>query len=178
MADDKRTREPFMTDFGSVPDISELGPKMQALRDDRQRRFVWAYALCGDGVRAAKWAGYSAGGLVAGSARMRQRPEIIDALREVSEKYLAGLLSVEVRTITDIMENPNHPQRLEAAKTYLSRFGYPERKDAQVKVEHTVNEGEMIEFARRLALEIGVPETKLIGSNRVIEGKVNGSEVE
>ena len=58
-------------------------------------------------------------------------------------------------------------------ETVLDRTGFFAKSEHTVKVEHSLDTGELEQLARRLALENGIDPKKLLGANTpVIEGEV------
>lgn len=156
-------------------DIPEeaLGPKMQALRDDRQRRFAWVMA-CGEqsAAEAARKAGYSdvAEGAKVQACMLLQRKIVIDAIEEASRCVLRGLAPLAIRRAKEVLEDREHPSHARMIETVLDRTGFFARTEHKVTVEH-VDHARLAEIASRMAAELGVTTAKLIGPN-VIEGEV------
>jgi hypothetical protein len=167
----------FMTALSVSPDLPEApeqGPKMLALRDDRQRRFAWLVA-CGDvPTHAAIGAGYpnlSEACKVRAYDLMRNE-KVLDAIEECSRLVLRGLGPVAVRAARAILENPKHNFHGRMIETVLDRTGFVARTEHKVTVEHTVDTSELEALARRLAQESGIPVQRLLGTDKVIEGTV------
>lgn len=155
-----------------------LGPKMLALRDDRQRRFAWLMA-CGEpyAARAARKAGYSD---VKEGAKVRAHglmhtAAILDAIEEASRKVLRGLAPLAIRQAKAVLDDPDHPSHARMIETVLDRTGFFAKTEHKVTVEHTVDVKELEDLARRLALENGIDPKRFIGMagvGPVIEGEV------
>lgn len=158
-----------------------LGPKMLALRSDQQRRFCWVMANGEKSpARAARDAGYSDKSEAAkvSAHRLMQDPAILDAIEEAGRKVLRGLAPIAIRSARAILENRNHPQHTRMIETVLDRTGFSAKTEHKVTVEHKVDTTELVELARRLAIENGIAPERFIGiAGPVIEGKVVKDEV-
>jgi hypothetical protein len=164
-----------MTDATVLPDLPEapeLGQKMLALRDDRQRRFAWLVACGIMPTEAARAAGYSD---VADGAKVRAHDQmhnerVLEAIEECCRLVLRGLGPVAVRAARAILENPKHGFHGRMIETVLDRTGFVARTEHKVTVEHTVDTRELEALARRLAQESGIPVRRLLGTDKVIDG--------
>jgi hypothetical protein len=174
-----------------IPEGALLGPKMQALRSDKQRRFAWVMATgVQSAAAAARLAGYVDSGSLQDNGKsavrvtahhLMQNPAILDAIEEATRATLRGLAPVAVSKAREILEDRKHPYHGRMIETVLDRTGFFARSEHMVKVEHGVDEGRLVELARRLAAENGIPVERLLGSTqslppdsdpRVIEGEV------
>jgi hypothetical protein len=157
-----------------------LGPKMLALRDDRQRRFVWIMS-CGEtsAAQAAREAGYSdiADGAKVRAHGLMHNATVLDAIEECSRKVLRGLAPLAIKAAKDILDDPKHFSHAKMIEIVLDRTGH----FAKVEHEHkhdlkiTVDTSELEALARRLAQESGIPVQRLLGgyaagTDKVIEG--------
>lgn len=154
-----------------IPGPAELGPKMAALSDDRQRRFVWAMLHAATPSEAARIAGYAAN---KGSERVRgcllmQRADVLEALHEVGWKKLYGAAIKSIASLERVVDDPDHPKHLVAVAMVLDRTGYAAQTEHKVTVEHRVTDLQVKALAARFADEFGVPREKLLGTN-VVEG--------
>jgi hypothetical protein len=159
-----------------------IGPKMRALRTDKQRAFCWIMATgVENAAGAARLAGYRDNGSLRDNAKsavrvtahhLMQDPDILDAIEECTRATLRGLAPVAVARARAILDNANHPYHGRMIETVLDRSGYSARSEHTVKVEHSLDTKELEELARRLAKENGIPAEKLFGNARVIEGEV------
>lgn len=150
---------------------SNFGPKMLALRTDRERRFVWAYLMNGlhdgreNGAKAARAAGYSdvkEGAKVRAHALMH-RDDILEAMQEVAARELRGLAIPAVIAMSNMLGKPDHPDHRKTIEMVLNRVGMGERTgvDVHVSGEVTVNHTDAaIEDLRRL-LALKVPRAEL-----------------
>lgn len=162
-----------------IPGPKELGPKMLALRDDRERRFVWSMLYSPNQTEAARLAGYSDAGdgcKVRGCILM-QRQDILAALHEVGWKRLNGLALKSIHALEAIVDDKTHPKHLHAVLATLDRTGFAAMTEHKVTVEHTTNNEKMLGLARRLAAELGIDEAKLIGVNRAVAIDAEFTEV-
>jgi hypothetical protein len=157
-----------MEDF---PDV--YGPAMDALGDDRRRRFAWLVASGMNQSAAAREAGYSdhlEGAKVRGCLLM-QNPKVLAAVEECSRKFLRGLAPLAIDAARNILANPRHPYHGRMIETVLDRSGHSAKTEHKVTVEHVADMRSLEELARRMAGQLGVDEARLIGGN-VIEGEV------
>jgi hypothetical protein len=159
-----------------------IGPKMRALRDDRQRRFAWLMAT---GVQsasgAARLAGYADNGSLQNNGRsgirvtachLMQNAAVLDAIEECTRATLRGLAPVAVNKAREILEDRGHPYHGRMIETVLDRTGFFAKSEHTMRVEHSVDEARLVELARRLAAENGIPIERLLGNTRTIEGEV------
>ena len=160
--------------------LEVLGPAMRAL-NERQRRFVLAYIEQGkDGkpnaLRAALAAGYGGGGGVNEAAlrvqghRLVYNPLVQAAILELSKKEVnlaAAVIATPVTISIALNEKLSAKDRLRACEMLFNRGGMPALSEHKVTVEH-VDDGRMLEFADRLAAELGVDRSKLVGANVVV----------
>lgn len=149
-----------------LPPLHHLPEAMQALRNDRERAFVWNYMLNGcKGGPAALAAGYAG---TPGSARVRafellHREDIQAALRELGMRYLGSLMPKALVRLGELLDNKNHRQHAKAIEMTLSRTGVVERTALDVNVSGQVNVNHTdaaVEDLRRLK-SIGVPRAEL-----------------
>jgi hypothetical protein len=156
-------------------DIGELGPAMLAL-SEKQRKYVWAMLNnpLGNPTVWCRAAGYSDKGEACKvrAFYVARNPKIMEAAQEECRKHLntmGGVLGVGV--MMQIARKKGHKQQLAAATALANRSGFHETTEHKVTVEH-IDDTRMLEFANRLASELGVDRGKLIGFNaKVIEGK-------
>jgi hypothetical protein len=107
-------------------------------------------------------------------------PRMQAALREVGEAYIKSGVPDALMTVTEIMEDKRSKgaDRLRAAQIFIDRH-HPLQTAHHVTVEH-VDDHRMMEFAVKLAAEMGIEASKLIGrvDGKLIEhdeNKVSGS---
>lgn len=168
-------------------EAENFGPAMAAL-NERQRRFVRSFIELGrngtqDHSLAAREAGYSAeseGALRVTAHRLSHDPRIQAAILEVSRKEVnlaAAVIATPVTISIALNEELSAKDRLRACEMLFNRGGMPAQTEHKVTVEH-VDDSRMLEFADRLAAELGVDRARLIGVNvvsreaNVIEGTV------
>lgn len=157
-----------------------MGPKMLALREPRQRLFVWWMANgAPSATAAARAAGYSdvkEGAKVRGCLLMQQ-PAILDALNETAGKTMKSLAPLAITKAKKILEDERHPYHGRMIETILDRSGHSSKTEHKVTVEHTVDLKELETLARRLAQENGIAPERFIGLGApVIEGEVVDGE--
>jgi phage terminase small subunit len=164
-----------------VPRDNELGPAMQALKP-KWRAFVCAYLLeppgMGAQVNAARRAGYGTpktkpAHMANIAWRLMQEPRIIAAIAEESRKMLRSGSPQAVNALMAMVADPEHKSHARAVEMVLARSDPPEFRQTMT-VEHKHNNDDMIELAKRLAQELGVEESTLLGVNRpmkLIEGR-------
>jgi hypothetical protein len=157
-----------------IPEAA-LGPKMLALRSDRMRVFAYLMA-CGEvnATQAARGAGYvdTGGGIKVWAHRLVHDSNVLEAIEEAARNLLRGLGPLAIRRAKAILEDPRHPSHARIIETVLDRTGYLAKSEHTMRVEHAVDVRELEALARRLAAETGVPEEKLLGNAKVIEGEV------
>lgn len=121
-----------------APDPELLGPAMSALTE-KQRKWVVAYAMCGDATVAAREAGYSdeGNGCKVIGFNLARNPKVIDALSEWSRGALNGRGAfVAVQALIEIAQDPEHTDRFKAADSLADRVGFARQTSHQVTVEH------------------------------------------
>lgn len=154
---------------------------MQALPNDRWRRFARAVIALGrNGIENATLAAEEAGFTnTYGGMRVRAHALMHDArmqaaLLEESKKRInaaAAICATPVAISIALDERLKPADRLRACEMLFNRGGMPAMTEHKVTVEH-VDDTRMLEFANRLASELGVDRGKLIGFNaKVIEGE-------
>ena len=137
-----------------------IGPKMRALRTDKQRAFCWIMATgVENAAGAARLAGYADNGSLQNNARsavrvtahhLMQDADILDAIEECTRATLRGLAPVAVSRATAILEHPKHPYHGRMIETVLDRTGHFARTEHSVRVEHSLDTKELEELAGRL----------------------------
>lgn len=148
-----------------VPD--DLGPKMAALRDDRQRRF--AYAMAHGGItptQAARDAGYSdhLDACKVQAHHLMHNPRMLDAIEEASFLVLRSLGPVAIQAAMAILENPKHRAHARIIETVLDRTGFAAKTEHTVNVNHSIDTTELEALARRLAIENGIDPERFVGA--------------
>jgi phage terminase small subunit len=159
----------------SLPEEA-LGPKMQALWDDRVRRFAWLIA-CGEksASKAAKEAGYSDSSEAAKvtAHRLMHNAAVLDAIEETGRRVLRGLAPMAIRSAKEILGDKTHPQHARMIETVLDRTGFFAETKHSVAVTHSVDTKELETLARRLAVENGIDPRRFLGGpvDKVIDGE-------
>ena len=150
-----------------MPDIGDLPEAVRKLRDERWRRFVWAYVFGGaEGASAARVAGYSD---VGDACKVRahgllQRDEIQDAIKALTGKYLFSLAPKAVLRLGEILDNPKHAKHTKAIEMVLDRTGNEAKSGVNVNVtgEVTINHTDAALDDLKRLIEFGVPREKLV----------------
>jgi uncharacterized protein (DUF2164 family) len=154
----------------------QFGPAMLALPSDRWRAAAVARFMVP--VRG-RWSGNAAACRAAGFAstkpealkvtahRLFHDERMLAALRELGEYYLRTGVSDALSVIDEIMRDTKHKDRLKAAQVVIN-YSHPIQTTHHVTVEH-VDDRRMLEFALKLAEEMGVEAGKLIGR---VDGKL------
>lgn len=160
------------TTFPDVP-VEYQGPKMQALRDDRRRRFAFIMG-CGEenAAEAARAAGYSdvKDGAKVQAHHLMHDPDVLEAVQEVGRKALIGLAPLAVKCAKAILQDKKHRAHARMVEVVFDRTGYIAETEHRVTVTHVADIKELEALARRLALEGGIPVERLIGVNG-LDGK-------
>ena len=134
-------------DFGGFP----LGPKMAALNRRHQK---FAFAIASGKARtkaeAVRMAGFSQnrGTNDATAYNLLHRPDVTDAIRELTATRFANQLTQAVDAVEYILAHRKHPHHAKVALSVLSRLGFGEQ--AQVAVNVT---GEVVVNHVEAALE-------------------------
>ena len=132
-----------------VPPVELLGEAMLAL-NERQRRFVCAYAVLGGSYmrECYKAAGYETKGAAATSSeasRLAAMPEVVAAMQEEAHrrKNIAPLLAINGLIEMASHRNPDQKLRLKACNSLLDRvggFGPKSEATVFIKDERTTEE--------------------------------------
>lgn len=145
-----------------LPALADLPDAVQALRNDRERTFVWTYMLNGaNGADAARKAGYSdkAEGAKVRAHSLLHRDDIQSALRELCTKYLFSLAPKALFKLSEHLDSENERVSLKATDMVLARTGFAERTaldvnvSGSVRVDHTKS---AVDDLRRMKA-LGVP---------------------
>jgi hypothetical protein len=162
-------------------DFKKLGPAMAALPSDQWRAACVARFY----VKSGRWGGNAAACRAAGFGRedgtstcLKQiayvvfhDPRMQAALREVGEQLLRQGVPDALTVIHEIMGDKRHKDRLKAAQTIIN-YAHPSQTAHHVTVEH-VDDRRMLEFAKKLAEEMGIEPQTLIGR---VDGKLIENE--
>jgi hypothetical protein len=156
--------------------LKKLGPAMRALPSDRWRaaamaRFMVKPGRGGGNAAACRAAGFTGttDSLKSTAYRVFHDPRMLEALHELGEAYIKQGVPDALMTVTSIMADKRSrgADRLKAAQIFIDRH-HPAQTTHHVTVEH-VDDHRMVEFAMKLASEMGVEAQKLIGR---IDGKL------
>lgn len=151
-----------------MPDAGDLPEALRDLRDERRRKFVWAYVFgtsC-NGAAAARFAGYSD---VHEGAKVRahgllQRDDVQDAIKALTTKYLFSLAPKAAIRLEALLDNDKHPQHAKAIDMALSRSGHGDKSTVDVNVSGsvTVNHTDAAIDDLRKLKALGVSREKLV----------------
>lgn len=149
-------------------EIQPFGPKMLALTE-KQRRYV--LAMLSDPLgnptvwsRAAGYSDHKERCKVQGHY-LSHDERIKEAAREEARRHLDTIGPVlGIGVMMQIARTKGHKKQLEAAIALANRAGFHEKTEHKVTVEH-IDDARMLEFAERLAAELGVDRAKLVGGN-------------
>jgi hypothetical protein len=160
-------------------DLKTLGPAMRKLPSDRWRaaavaRFMVKGGNNGKNTAAVRAAGFGNAEGTTTSKSMSQiafrvfhDARMLAALHELGEQLLKQGVPDAIAVLYEILDNPRHKDRLKAALSVIERE-HPVQTAHHVTVEH-VDDRRMMEFALKLASEMGVEAQTLIGR---IDGKL------
>ena len=158
-----------------MEDFGKLGPKMAALPNDRWRTACLAYL---EGRRNPKGgnhnkgyvdaliaAGYEGtpGSLYVAASRMFHDDRMLAAIQEQARGMMVNLLPMAMEAIADVVSDPQHKDRLAAAKTIADRTGLHAVTETRTVAEVEITP-EKLQRARMLAQRMGVPLDTLIGT--------------
>lgn len=149
-------------------DLSDLGPRMRAVKNEMRRQFVWHYCQNGGNDHAAyRSAGYQAvteEGERISIFKLMHSPDILAAIGELGHHMVTKLSIPALAAVGQIVNDPNHKDRLRAAMTVLDRTGFA--SEHKVTVEHISTDAEMVARVKLMAEEMGVDPEKLLGRSR------------
>lgn len=153
----------------TIPGPESLGPKMRALANDMQRRFVWALLHLSAPREAAIAAGYSdvSDGARVRASELMQNPAVQEALYEVGWNKLNSMAIKSIHALEAIIDDPKHPKHHRAIEMVLNRTGFAAVTEHKVTVNHGQSNERMEKLAKKLAAELGIDAARLIGVNRV-----------
>lgn len=150
-----------------LPAVETLPDAVRALRNDRERLFVWTYMFNGaNGAQAARIAGYSdvKEGAKVRAHELLQREDINAALQELTQRYLFSLVPKAMIRLGELLDKPNHKQHAKAIDMTLARSPFVERTAVDHQHQHTHrvdHTSAAVEDLRRLKA-LGVAQDKLV----------------
>lgn len=169
-------------------DLGDYGPAMKALRG-RQRAFVISMLETGknDNSFHARNAGYEGNDqtIWATAYRLAHDPKIQAAIHEEAERRLKGSAIIATSTVVGLLNSADEKIQLRAAEMIFNRVGLHATTEHKVTVEHIEDDKTLLDKARRLAGELGVDISKMIGHSHetplqiaapVIEGEFTEAE--
>ena len=155
-------------------DLKTLGPAMRKLPSDRWRaaavaRFMVKGGNHGKNTAACRAAGFvgTPDSLKSTAFKIFHDPRMLAALHELGEQLLKQGVPDAINAMYEILDNPRHKDRLKAAQAIIDRE-HPVQTAHHITVEH-VDDRRMMEFALKLAAEMGIEADKLVGR---IDGKL------
>ena len=154
----------------TLPEGTEWGPCMAAIRSDRHRAFVLAlYSVplgYGANVTAAKMAGFGTSTTSAKcwsviASRLAHDDKILAALHEEDQKRIRASAPRAIRALTNLVEDPGHRDHVRGIGMILDRV-HPLETRHTVDVVHRVDHN--AEALDHLALmkKLGVARDKLV----------------
>jgi hypothetical protein len=109
---------------------------MLALKNDRERAFVW-HLVCngGDGSAAAIAAGYSNSGDAAKvrAHELRHKMRVVEAIHECGWRLLGSIGGSAIHALEQLVLRPEHPDHFKAVTAVLSRIGFSEKTALEVR---------------------------------------------
>lgn len=155
-----------MAEIPIMPPLSDLPAEFADIRDERRRKFAWAYVFNGaQGAAAARVAGYSdeSEGAKVRAHYLLQRDDVQAGIKALTTRYLFSLAPKAVLRLEELLDNPAHPKHDKAIDMALSRSGHGERStlDVNLKAEITNHTDAAVNDLRML-LALGASEEKLI----------------
>jgi hypothetical protein len=158
-------------------DLKTLGPAMRKLPSDRWRAAAVARFMVkpgrtpgGGNTAACRVAGFgdtTPGSMKVTAHRVFHDPRMLAALDELGREFLRGGVPDALAVVYEIMGDERHKDRLKAAQVIIN-YAHPVQTAHHVTVEH-VDDRRMVDFALKLAAEMGVEAGKLVGR---IDGKL------
>jgi hypothetical protein len=155
-------------------DLKRLGPAMRALPSDRWRAAAVARFMVPVG---GHWSGNAAACRAAGfgneegtttprsmsatAYKVFHDPRMLAALDELGKEFLRGGVPDALTVVHEIMSDKKQKDRLKAAQVVIN-YAHPVQTAHHVTVEH-VDDRRMVDFALKLATELGIEAQKLIG---------------
>jgi phage terminase small subunit len=146
-------------------------------------RFIQLGACKGRGKQAAEAAGYPPSWSKVAASRMLRIPRIARAVEEESRRLLRALGPRAIQVIAEILDDPEHKDRLKAARTVLERidptvFGVQHQHRVDVTVEGMEMSLRMLQAMRELRVPREIQRERL-GPNifEQLEAALDGMEL-
>lgn len=168
-------------------DDGRFGPAMKAL-NPRQRAFVISMLETGknNNMLHAKNAGYSGTdqALAVTGYRLSHDDRIQAAVHEEAQRRLNSAAVIATSRVVSLLDSNDEKIQLKAAEMLFNRTGLHAKTEHKVTVEHIEDDKTLVDQARRLAAELGVDITKMIGYSQtqledrgpVIDGEFTEAE--
>jgi hypothetical protein len=139
-----------------VPEGDDLNPEMQALTPGR-RAFVIAKVHHGmTNAQAAIAAGYSEHSASSWGAQLAAREDVKAAMTAECRTIMHVLAPLAIRTVEDVMSDPQHKDRLKAAAMILDRTGLHAVTETHSHTHQHLSEAEMDKRILALCAELGM----------------------
>jgi hypothetical protein len=151
-----------------------MGPAMLALSTDKMRRFAVLMG-CGElnASTAASRAGYSDNGVAVVAHRLKHRPDVQAAIREVAERVFENCMPLAIASAQAILRDDKHPAHARMIETMLDRTGFGAKSEHKVTVEHRDLTGPaMLARINELAEKFGIGAGKLPLIEQVVQEEV------
>jgi hypothetical protein len=152
-----------------IAEDTEHGPAMRGLTE-RQQNFVMG-ALAdpeGNPTDWARLAGYTDNGktgIRVLAHRLMRDPRIEAAIVEIARSHFTtGGAALAANNLLRIARDQKHPKHYDATLAIMNRVGMHEKSEHVVKVSRP-DDQQMLEMVARLANELGVDPSTLIGAN-------------
>jgi hypothetical protein len=150
-------------------DLKGLGPAMRKLPSDRWRaaavaRFMVQPGRGGGNAAACRVAGFASttpASMKSTAHRVFHDARMLAALDELGKEFLRGGVPDAIAVVYEIMGDKKHKDRLKAAMGIIN-YAHPLQTAHHVTVEH-VDDRRMVDFALKLATELGIEAQTLIG---------------
>lgn len=147
-------------------DDGRFGPAMKAL-NVRQRAFVISMLETGrtNNQLHAQNAGYCGTGnqLAVQGYRLAHDERIQAAINEEAKRRMNAAAIIATSRVVGLLDSADEKVQLKAAEMIFNRTGLHATTEHKVTVEHIEDDKTLLDKARRLASELGLDVTKLIG---------------
>jgi phage terminase small subunit len=146
-------------------------PELDALDNDRQRRFCLQVFECETYVEAYARAGYVNGSAEAArncASRLVQLPKVRAAINALAKINYGSLGPTVVKQIVQILKDSAHPEHGKMLRHVAAALWPVEtRSTATIDIHHDIRvateQAEMEELVTRFAAQYGIPVEKLLG---------------
>lgn len=159
--------------YENTDDLAQLGPAMQALPNDRWRRFVSAmceqtktnYTQAAMLADPETWGKNKSSAELAGH-RMAHDDRVQAAIREEGQRRLGAGVAIATATLLQFIEKDMLAprDRMMAIKMLLNRSGLPETSEHKVTIKKELSETEQLDQIVDLARKAGLDPQTLLGN--------------